>query len=198
MNGEGTGICDQIKEQVSLCEEMEKHGLTLHGSGTSRMKTVCPFHSDNDPSLVVNLNSDHEWFYCFGCQASGSVIDFIMKFLDTDMKGAIQYFKDNYSIADCQEIDLEHLVSETKHKRERIFIPPQAYSISRLVRGLLKASTNRSKALAQLSPYLSDFDLVLGRMLSGSRPHAARLTDREIVIFLSKHLRKEIGRLELS
>ncbi|MGQ9570173.1 MAG: CHC2 zinc finger domain-containing protein, partial [Thermodesulfovibrionales bacterium] len=35
---------------------------------------LCPFHEEQHPSLWVKGN----WFYCFGCHASGDVIEFIM------------------------------------------------------------------------------------------------------------------------
>ena len=34
--------------------------------------TCCPFHEDKHPSLKLN----EDYFYCFGCGASGDVIDF--------------------------------------------------------------------------------------------------------------------------
>ena len=40
-------------------------------------KVICPFHGDKNPSLQINRNSD--FFYCYGCQKSGSTID-LLKF----------------------------------------------------------------------------------------------------------------------
>lgn len=37
---------------------------------------VCPFHQDNDPSFTVS--PEKQIFYCFGCQAGGNVIKFLM------------------------------------------------------------------------------------------------------------------------
>lgn len=39
--------------------------------------TVCPFHSDKDPSLSVNLKSGG--FRCFGCGEKGDLISFHAK-----------------------------------------------------------------------------------------------------------------------
>lgn len=38
---------------------------------------VCPFHQETKPSFSVN--EQEGFFYCFGCQASGDVIDFYMR-----------------------------------------------------------------------------------------------------------------------
>jgi hypothetical protein len=35
----------------------------------------CPFHNDRHPSLKLN----EDYFYCFGCGATGDVIDFVAK-----------------------------------------------------------------------------------------------------------------------
>lgn len=38
----------------------------------------CPFHSDKTPSMKIN----ETYFYCFGCHATGDVIDFTAQLFD--------------------------------------------------------------------------------------------------------------------
>ncbi|MBK4764784.1 MAG: DNA primase [Pantoea sp. Brub] len=38
----------------------------------------CPFHKERTPSFVVN--SEKQFFYCFGCGIHGNIIDFIMNY----------------------------------------------------------------------------------------------------------------------
>lgn len=42
---------------------------------TSTFNIVCPFHSDINPSMLINLDEGN--FFCFGCRASGNAYDFV-------------------------------------------------------------------------------------------------------------------------
>ena len=66
-------IYTQIKKAVSVKEAAEHYGLSVTRHGMAR----CPFHEDHSPSLKLNEG----YFYCFGCHATGDVIDFTAKLL---------------------------------------------------------------------------------------------------------------------
>ena len=46
----------------------------------TQLRALCPFHEDTNPSLSVTLEADGDTkpntFHCFGCNNSGSIIDF--------------------------------------------------------------------------------------------------------------------------
>tara|TARA_Y100000310_G_scaffold230871_1_gene233421 strand:- start:855 stop:1547 length:693 start_codon:yes stop_codon:yes gene_type:complete len=42
-----------------------------------KAKGKCPFHKEKTPSFVIYL--DQNSFYCYGCHAGGSVIDFLIR-----------------------------------------------------------------------------------------------------------------------
>ena len=46
--------------------------------------TTCPFHEDRDPSMKLN----ERYYYCFGCQASGDVIDLTAQLLQLSKRQA--------------------------------------------------------------------------------------------------------------
>jgi DNA primase len=50
--------------------------VALKGAGNT-LKALCPFHSEKTPSFTVHR--DKQFFHCFGCNAGGSVFDFIMR-----------------------------------------------------------------------------------------------------------------------
>lgn len=50
---------------------------------------LCPFHGDRkSPSLKVYADPKRGW-HCFGCGASGSVIDFAMRWYEINFKQAV-------------------------------------------------------------------------------------------------------------
>lgn len=55
--------------------------------GRKRLFGLCPFHDEKTPSFYV-FPDNH--FKCFGCQAYGSSIDFIMKRDNVDFIKAVQ------------------------------------------------------------------------------------------------------------
>ena len=66
-------IYEKIKNAVSVKEAAEHYGLSVTRHGMAR----CPFHEDHSPSLKLN----EDYYYCFGCHATGDVIDFTSKLL---------------------------------------------------------------------------------------------------------------------
>jgi|UniRef100_A0A7V6A6S9 DNA primase len=59
-----------IEEVVGTYVKLERRGKTLLG--------LCPFHADSKPSFTVS--PERGIFHCFGCQAGGNVISFVMQY----------------------------------------------------------------------------------------------------------------------
>lgn len=59
---------EQIKAVIPLREAVQRYGLAASQGGMA----LCPFHRDTHPSLKLN----EDYFFCFGCGATGDVIDF--------------------------------------------------------------------------------------------------------------------------
>ena len=57
-----------VRQAVPLRQAAEAYGLSVSRGGM----TCCPFHGDRNPSMKLN----EDYFYCFGCGASGDVTDF--------------------------------------------------------------------------------------------------------------------------
>ena len=61
-------IYETVKAAISVKDAAEQYGLKVNRNGM----TCCPFHDDRHPSLKLN----EDYCYCFGCGATGDVIDF--------------------------------------------------------------------------------------------------------------------------
>ena len=61
----------QIKMAVSVKEAAEHYGVKVSRNGMA----CCPFHNDRHPSLKLN----EEYFFCFGCGATGDVIALVAR-----------------------------------------------------------------------------------------------------------------------
>lgn len=60
-------LFEAVKAAVTPRMAAERYGLPVKQGSM----TCCPFHDDRTPSMKLN----EEYFYCFGCGASGDVID---------------------------------------------------------------------------------------------------------------------------
>ena len=58
---------------------------------------LCPFHSEKTPSC--HIYSDTQSFYCFGCGAGGSVIQFIMLMEHLDFQESVRFLAQRAGIA---------------------------------------------------------------------------------------------------
>lgn len=73
---------EQIKAVIPLREAARRYGLAVSQGGMA----LCPFHHDTHPSLKLN----EDYFFCFGCGATGDVIDFTARLFGISQKEAAQ------------------------------------------------------------------------------------------------------------
>ena len=58
---------------------MMSEGISLKQISPFSFRGLCPFHEDKNPSLHVNLKGRTWLWNCFGCDAGGDLIKFVMK-----------------------------------------------------------------------------------------------------------------------
>jgi len=157
----GYDIFTEIKRKSSLCDEIKKRGIFLSRLGSNKMRAVCPFHPDKDPSFIVYLgdeSNEFENYYCFGCREHGDVIDFVMKYDELDIRSALLYFSDKYNIASIGLNNLNSILKESPPKRSIVSLFPFTLEVSDMVRGFLKKSKNPEKGIMRLKEYLKKID----------------------------------------
>ncbi len=80
---------NSIEEVKSRCDIVDVIGreVELKRAG-SNYKGLCPFHKEKTPSFVVS--EDKQIFTCFGCGATGDVIEFEQKYYNLDFMEALE------------------------------------------------------------------------------------------------------------
>lgn len=79
---------NDIIEVVSSYVKLERKGRRYFG--------LCPFHNEKTPSFCVEPAK--QFFYCFGCNKGGSVIQFIMGIENLDFPEALKYLAERAGI----------------------------------------------------------------------------------------------------
>ena len=79
---------NDIVEVVSGYLKLERKGRSYWG--------LCPFHSEKTPSFSVEPSK--QFFYCFGCNRGGSVIQFIMNIENLEFVEALKFLADRAGI----------------------------------------------------------------------------------------------------
>ena len=106
---------ETVKQTVTTRQAAERYGLPVNRSGMAR----CPFHEDHNPSMKVD-----DRFYCFGCHASGDVIDFTSKLFGISLKDAAKKLAEDFGIDSKvpTQSDISNCHAEPSWDRERLCI----------------------------------------------------------------------------
>jgi antirestriction protein ArdC len=83
-------VFEAVKQSVSTREAAEFYGIKVRRNGMA----CCPFHDDKNPSMKLN----EEYFYCFGCGATGDVIDFTAKLFNLSPKEAAEKLAQDFGL----------------------------------------------------------------------------------------------------
>jgi DNA primase catalytic core len=84
---------DRIKRELKIKDLAEEQGLKLTRKN-GQFVTRCLWHRDNDPSLFIHPTKN--LFNCFGCDAGGDSIQWIMKSFKMEFTRAIEYILERY------------------------------------------------------------------------------------------------------
>ncbi|MDH5737110.1 MAG: DNA primase, partial [Gammaproteobacteria bacterium] len=74
---------------------------------------LCPFHNEKSPSFSVS--ADKQFYYCFGCQESGSALRFVMEFENIDFVAAVEQLAGNLGL---EVPRLEGAASKTREAQQ--------------------------------------------------------------------------------
>lgn len=88
---------ERLKKEVSLVRLVEAAGIELRKQGKD-YAGLCPFHADATPSLIVTPAKN--LFHCFGCDAAGGPIDWLMQFDKLSFRAAAERLRSELGLGD--------------------------------------------------------------------------------------------------
>ena len=88
-------IIEQVRLQNDIVEVISQY-VPLKQKGSSYFG-LCPFHNEKTPSFSVN--SEKQFYYCFGCGAAGNVFGFLMEMENCDFPEAMKRLAERANIA---------------------------------------------------------------------------------------------------
>ncbi|KAB1443781.1 DNA primase [Pseudodesulfovibrio senegalensis] len=100
---------EAVKARINIADIVRRYVDLKPVSG--RWMGACPFHQETKPSMSVN--EEEGFFYCFGCQASGDVIDFYQRINGLEFVEALE------ALALEAGIDIQHTAPDPQAAQKR-------------------------------------------------------------------------------
>lgn len=92
----------------------------------NRNMCICPFHEDKKPSLKIYDKS----FYCFGCNKTGDLIEFVQQLFNLNFKEAMQKINIDFN--------LNLNFYNTKEKKKKLYDLQNKYKLEKNKKELIK------------------------------------------------------------
>ncbi len=97
-------IIQQVLDRNDIVSTISSY-IPLKRAGRN-FKGLCPFHHEKTPSFVVN--PDKQIYHCFGCNAGGNVIGFVMQQERMEFPEAVEMLAQKAGITIVRQNDGEH------------------------------------------------------------------------------------------
>ncbi len=144
-----------LKAAVSLVAVVQAQGRQLVKKGKD-FTTLCPFHDEKTPSCVIS--PEKNLYHCFGCNAGGSVLDWVMQTEKLSLRKAAERLKaelgDNPAVVPLVAKDEPEIFAEDEAGRQQL--------LSRVVEFYHHTLLNAPEAVAYLEK--RRLDVVLNRL----------------------------------
>ena len=85
----------EVREKARIDDVVSSY-VTLRNAGGGSQKGLCPFHDEKSPSFHVTPSRG--FYHCFGCQAGGDVINFLMQIDGLTFAEAVERLADKYGV----------------------------------------------------------------------------------------------------
>jgi len=112
---------DELRMRADIVQIVSSY-VPLKKSG-HRYTGLCPFHNEKTPSFSVDAQK--QLYYCFGCKAGGSVIQFVMDIEHMDFQEAVKFLADQLHMP-LPEMQNDPGYEKRRSLKERIYLANQA------------------------------------------------------------------------
>ena len=100
---------DELRNRIGLVDVVSRR-VKLTRKGREYIG-LCPFHKENTPSFTIN--EEKHFYHCFGCQAHGSIFDFVMETEGLSFPEAVE------SLAAEAGLDIPRDTAEARNAQKR-------------------------------------------------------------------------------
>ncbi len=112
---------DELRARADIVQVVSSY-VTLKKNG-HRYVGLCPFHNEKTPSF--NVDAQKQVYYCFGCKAGGSVIQFVMDVERLDFGEAVKHLAEQFRMP-LPEMQNDPEYEKRRSLKERIYLVNQA------------------------------------------------------------------------
>ena len=95
---------DDLISRVDIVEVIDQY-VPLKKGGRD-FKACCPFHNEKTPSFTVSQAK--QFYHCFGCQAHGTAIGFLIDYAHMDFVEAVEALAQRVGVEIPREASAEH------------------------------------------------------------------------------------------
>ena len=119
---------EQVKERADIVDVVSEH-VVLRKRGKD-YQGLCPFHEEKTPSFTVSPGK--QMYYCFGCQAGGNAIKFLMEvgkraFGEVVLDLARRYQVPVQTLEPAQRQELQRQISQREQLYEILAVAANFY-----------------------------------------------------------------------
>ncbi len=107
-----------LKEKIDVQDLLEEYSLDKIKDEGEWVKSVCPYHSDSNPSF--SMRKSDTYFHCWSCEAKGDAIQFIMDMDSVSFKEALDKLMAISGYIVTEGSQLEYLKKIWFHKDKNI------------------------------------------------------------------------------
>ncbi|MDO3385305.1 DNA primase [Gilvimarinus sp. SDUM040013] len=134
---------DELLDRVDIVEVVD-HRVKLKKTGKN-YAACCPFHDEKTPSFTVS--PDKQFYYCFGCGASGNAVGFIMDYERIAFPEAVEQLSHVCGLEVPRE---EATPAQSKQERQRKRLYALLELANDFYREQLRSHPGRDKAVNYL------------------------------------------------